>query len=88
METTRSKTAALSEVAWSDKNSAFAADEDTRVEIEGAAAEVVFAVELEAADGIDSLADVAVDLQLGNLALYVLIFRNHNKSFAKDSPLA
>jgi len=48
----------------------------------------VFAVELEAADGIDSLADVPVELQLGNLALYILIFRNHNKSFANDSPLA
>ena len=88
METTRSKTAALSEVAWSDKNSAFVAGEDTLVEVEAAAAEVVFAVELEAADGIDSLADVPVELQLGNLALYILIFRNHNKSFANDSPLA
>ena len=48
----------------------------------------MFAVELEAADGIDSLADVPVELQLGNLALYILIFRNHNKSFANDSPLA
>ena len=49
-----------------------------RVEIEAAGAEVVAAVKGEAADIVDALIYVRVDLKLDNIDIYVRIFSNHN----------
>ena len=60
-----------------------------RVEIETSGAEVVAAVKGEAADIVDALVYVRVDLKLDNIDIYVRIFSNHNKnSFENDGPLA